>query len=63
MALFYKSTIVSIVLFSITSWGGNARQRDTDMIDRVIRKAEKITRTNFECFSSMYTAACTKKDT
>ena len=50
MALFYKSTIECTDLFSITGWGGNARQRDTDMIDRVIRKAEKITRINFDCF-------------
>ena len=36
--LFYHATIESIIVFCITSWGGNIRIRDQTNFDRLIKK-------------------------
>ena len=63
LSLFYKSTIESILLFCITAWGGNVRTLDSTKLDRIVRKASKITHHNTHCFETLYLDMCRRKIT
>ena len=51
----------SIVLFCITCWGGNIKNQDKEKIDRVIKKASKVSSIEFMNFDALHTSTCVKK--
>ena len=59
--LFYRSTIESMITFCLTSFGGNTRQQEREKIDRIIRKASKISTSSFHHFNDLYQTCCTRK--
>ena len=61
MSMFYHSTIESMINFCITAWAGNTRHQDKEKLNRVIRKACKITTSTFPYIDELYIIACTRK--
>ena len=43
LQMFYQSVVSSVLFYAVVCWGGNARQRDTVRLDRLIRRAGKVT--------------------
>ena len=61
LSLFYKSALESILTFCIIGWGGNSRQLNKTKLDRLIRKAGKITSSSYTNFDSLLTSLSLKK--
>ena len=61
MSLFYKATMESLVTFCITCWGGNARGKERERLDGLIKKAGKITRSTIPSSDELYLSNCSKK--
>ena len=61
LQLFYKSCIESIILFCVCAWGGNGKVQNKTRINRVIKKACKITHFPFPYTDEILTNACIKK--
>ena len=59
--LFYHATIESIIVFCITSWGGNIRICDQTKFDRLIKKAGKIFKSNPPPFEILHRTISLKK--
>ena len=43
LQMFYVSVVSSVLFYAVVCWGGNARQRDTAKLDRLIRRASRVT--------------------
>ena len=61
LSLFYTSSIQSLITFCIIGWGGNTRVGEITKINRVIRRAEKITKTTFPSFENLRNLISLKK--
>ena len=61
LQLFYKSCIESIILFCVCAWGGNGKVQNKTRINRVIKKACKLTHFPFPYTDEILTNACIKK--
>ena len=61
ISLFYKSIIESLLTFCIVCWGGNARDQDIEMLDKVTKKAGKVISNTFETTKTLYYTKCAKK--
>lgn len=42
LQLFYQSVVASALFYGVVCWGGNIRQRDTQRLDKLIRKASSV---------------------
>ena len=61
LCLFYKSVIESIFTFCLICWGGNTTASDKLLIERVIKRAGKLSKAGFQNFDSLYNELCLKK--
>ena len=61
LQLFYKSCIESIILFCVCAWGGNAKVEDKNRLNRIIKKACKLTHSSCPDTDDLFTHACIKK--
>ena len=61
LCLLYNSIIQSVISFCVIAWGGNALCKSTGKIDRVIRRASKITRCELPYFDWLLNSLCLKK--
>ena len=61
LQLFYRSVLESIFKFCIICWGGNTKVCDKDKIDRVIKRASKMSNYNFENFDEILIKLTTNK--
>lgn len=42
LQMFYNSVVASTVFYGVVCWGGNIRQRDTQRLDKLIKKAASV---------------------
>ena len=61
MIHFYRSIIESILTFSILVWYGNTTTRDQTRLERVVRRASKITGANLPSLSSIFSSRVIRK--
>lgn len=54
----YTATVGSVLSGSITAWYGNYSSQNSKAFHRVIRCAERITRTALPCLQDIYTRQC-----
>ena len=59
--LFYTSTIQSIISFCVIAWGGNTSVFCKKKINRVVKRAEKITHSSFCFFDDLVSFLSLKK--
>ena len=53
LQMFYQSVVSSVLFYSVVCWGGNARQRDIARLDRLIKRAGKVTGTKLDSVAEM----------
>ena len=53
LQMFYQSVVSSVLFYAVVCWGDNARQRDTVKLDRLIRRAGKVTGAELDSVASM----------
>ena len=58
---FYHCTIESILTGGITTWYGNSTAQDRKALQRVIRSAQRITRTELPSIQDIYSQRCRRK--
>ncbi|KAK1784687.1 hypothetical protein P4O66_003366 [Electrophorus voltai] len=58
---FYTCTIESILTGNITVWFGNSTKQDRQALERVVRSAERITRTELPDLQTIYDKRCQTK--
>ncbi|KAK3537002.1 hypothetical protein QTP86_032260 [Hemibagrus guttatus] len=58
---FYTCTIESILMGSITAWFRNSTKQDTQAFQRVVRSAERISRTELPDLETIYNKRCGPK--
>ena len=61
LSLFYSSAIQSLITFCLIGWGGNTRSQDKYQIDKMIKRAGKISRTCFTPFDNLLEQLSLKK--
>ena len=61
LQLFYSSALQSIFTFCLICWGGNIKVCDQEKIERMIKRASKISNFTFEDFNTIYSKLCHKK--
>ena len=61
LQLFYSSALQSIFTFCLICWGGNTKICDKDKIEKIIKRASRISNFTFEDFNSIYSRLCNKK--
>ena len=61
LKLFYTSILQSVFTFCIVAFGGNITDKDKTKIQRVIKRASKISSFNFDSFDFIYKSFCLKK--
>jgi len=61
LQLFFTSVLGSIFKFCIVCWGGNTRACDKERINRIIKRASKISNCNFESFDEIHVKLTTNK--
>ena len=61
LQLFYSSALQSIFTFCLICWGGNIKICDKDKIEKIIKRASRISNFTFEDFNSIYSRLCNKK--
>ena len=61
LKLFYLSIIESIICFGISCWGNSINSHDKNKINKIIKKAAKITNNDLHCFEDLYKKCCNKK--
>ena len=59
--MFYLSIIESIICFGISCWGNSINSNDKNKINKIIKKAAKITNNDLYCFEDLYKKCCNKK--
>lgn len=59
--LFYNANIQSLISFGISCWGGSALQKDKEKINKLIRRAAKITEVPLPTIDMLYEEIVTKK--
>ena len=61
LKMFYLSIIESIICFGISCWGNSITSNDKNRINKIIKKAAKITNNELCCFQELYQKCCYKK--
>ena len=61
LQLFYSSALQSIFTFCLICWGGNIKVCDQEKIEKLIKRASKISNFTFEDFNTIYSKLCHKK--
>ena len=61
LKMFYLSIIESIICFGISCWGNSITSSDKNRIDKIIKKASKITNNELCSFQDLYKKCCHKK--
>ena len=61
ISMFYRATVLSVLTFCITAWGGNTNGYFYNKFDRVLRKVSKITKKNQDHFMDLLILSCSKK--
>ena len=61
LKMFYNAIIESIICFGISSWGSSICFEDKRNINRIIKKASKLTKTKHDDLDCLYKKACHKK--
>ena len=61
LCLFYRSVVESLLTFCLTAWGGNTRIKDKEKINRLIRKASKLSSYDFHYLNELYHISCSRK--
>lgn len=59
--IFYTATIQSVITFGITCWGGNMTEGDEAKLNRLIRKAGKITKCDLPLLKELYESKTKEK--
>ena len=58
---FYRCTIESILTGGITTWFGNSTAQDRKTLQRVVKSAQRITRTALPSIQDLYSQRCRRK--
>lgn len=53
LQMFYQTVVSSVLFYAVVCWGGNARQRDTAKLDRLIKRASKTVGVQLDTVGSM----------
>ena len=59
--MFFNATMISVLSFCITAWGGNASAGDKCKVDRILKKVSKITNESTDDFKSLLDTHCANK--
>ena len=61
LQLFFRSVVCSVLIFGVTSWGGNIMQKDKDKLDRIIRKAGRVIGERQDTITDLYNDRLVRK--
>ena len=61
LKMFYNAIIQSLICFGISCWGSSICLEDKKNINRIIKKASKLTKTSHDDVDCLYKKACHKK--
>ena len=61
LLLFYRATIESIIIYGINCWGSSITTKDTERINRLISKSEKIVKRTLAQIDCLYEDHAEKK--
>ena len=59
--LFYRATMLSVMSFCLTAWGGNTKVSDISKFNSLLKKVSKITNECPDSFKSIFETSCLKK--
>lgn len=58
--MFYKSVVVSTIVFAEVSWGAGIKEKDVNRLKKLIRKAESVVGSNLATLEEMMDRMVTK---
>ena len=56
--MFYRSTLLSVISFRLTAWGGNVHSSYVNKFNTLFKKIAKITKMTPDTFSSLFKSCC-----